>query len=888
MHDASERHPIDLLAAEFSERYRRGERPSIREYQLRHPDLAAAIRALFPAVLHLEEMKSLRPTAADDLPARPGVPEWLGDCRLKREVGRGGMGVVYEAEQPSLGRRVAVKVLTVHPWLAPKQVRRFYREARTMARLHHTNIVPVFEVGEHGGFPCYVMQFIDGVGLDEIVEGWRWMAAAGTPPAGRWRDTARAGLQAAEALAYAHAQGTVHRDIKPSNLLLDVRGTVWVTDFGLARTAGQDDLTDPGETPGTLRYMAPERFRGECDGRGDVYSLGLTLYEMLALRSAFGESDHERLVRQVTQEEPAAPRHFDPAVPRDLETVVLKAMARDPARRYQSAGELADDLRRFLDGKPVRARRVSPAGRFWRWCRRNPAVASLSALALGLLVAVAVIAQVAYEQARVALAREESQRVQIEEQGRIAEAGLERARAAAAREAAQRREADGQRSRAEENLRLGLRAFEEIFDLASRRDGCPEPGGDEDGGESARPPVVSPDVAALLQHLLKFYDEFGERNQGDRRLQREIARANRRVGDIQQRLGQFDQAETAYRRALALDEERLRSSPDEADGARETAAVLNDLGQLLERTGRTAEAGKAHQQALQRLEANALTTQSRFERARTHSTLGKLLWKSGLRDRAEQHCRSALALLAELLRADPANPEYRAAQARNYRFLYSLLAFTGRHEESAAAYHESVALLERLAEDTPAVPDYRSELCKVLLLSAPGEQVTPRGPDAERRLRRAADLAADLAGAYPTVPAYRSLQGRAFQRLGSFLDGVGRADEAERYHREAVALQRALVERFPSVPTHLYYRAEACHSLGTALLRRGNLAESCSLLQEAIDARRQYLKATPDNRHGRLALSRQYLELAGVFRRQGKQAQAEEAVRDAQAALRGK
>jgi RNA polymerase sigma-70 factor (subfamily 1) len=332
------------------------------------------------------------------------------------------------------------------------------REVLTAARLHHTNIVPVYGVGEQGGLHYYVMQLIQGQALDQVldelkklrhsreaatteapvapsspsrpaaevarslVSGGFGSAAAvvsGGEPAGSpasdsavhlpgssgpssllesrrayWQSVARIGIQVAEALAYAHGQGTLHRDIKPSNLLLDTHGTVWVTDFGLAKGADSDDLTQTGDLVGTLRYMAPERFAGQSDGRSDLYALGLTLYELLTLRPAFGASDRSRLIAQVQHEHPPHPRRVDPSVPRDLETIVLKAMAREPAHRYATAEDLAADLRRFVEDRPIRARRVGSMERLWRWCRRNPVMASLTAAVLVLLLAVAVVSTV--------------------------------------------------------------------------------------------------------------------------------------------------------------------------------------------------------------------------------------------------------------------------------------------------------------------------------------------------------------------------------------------------------------------------------------------------------------------------------------------------------------
>jgi WD40 repeat protein/serine/threonine protein kinase len=453
------REPVERLAEEYLARLRGGERPDVEEYVARHPELAGPIRDLFSALALVEDLKprsgeSDGRSGGSTLVRGGRQVERLGDYRILREVGRGGMGVVYEAEQESLGRRVALKVLA--PWASsnPQTVLRFNREARSAARLHHTNIVPVFGVGEHEGLHYYAMQFIRGPGLDQVlteVRRFRRLSEPAAPdtgvdprrrvddgsatevaqtliagqftsgapasgdaphedgapaigsshggPAGLSppvglpgrseltsssdparsyaRSVARIGVQAAEALEYAHVQGMLHRDIKPSNLLLDAHGTVWVTDFGLAKAAEDDDLTRTGDIVGTLRYMAPERFRGRCDARSDVYALGLALYELLALRPAFEAPDRNLLIHQITQSEPSRLRKLDPHVPRDLETVVHKAIEKDPADRYPTAGLLADDLRNWLGYQPIRARPSGPAERLLKWARRNPMLASL-------------------------------------------------------------------------------------------------------------------------------------------------------------------------------------------------------------------------------------------------------------------------------------------------------------------------------------------------------------------------------------------------------------------------------------------------------------------------------------------------------------------------------
>jgi eukaryotic-like serine/threonine-protein kinase len=430
----------------------------------------------------------------------------IAGYKIVRELGRGGMGVVYEAVHMGLDRPVALKVLGIHAAPDGTGRRRFLNEARTAAGLHHTHIVPVFDVGQVGGLCYYAMQRIEGSGLDRVVRHLRrdrataagsgsgpgmltplslwgrvggvvtpfskwgrsnglgqgrgaadpardtgpWPVAATVPaslsssaaaalsgaalsaeglsrleasaaasPAGLDRERERdhddeappfepprgsayyrwvadVGRQAADALGHAHRRGVIHRDIKPSNLLVDGRGLVWVADFGLARR-----LADPGQSHhesfiGTPRYMSPEQARvGPVDGRTDLYSLGATLYELLALRPPFEGRSAAELVEQIGHlDPPPSPRQFDRRIPRDLEMIVLKLLSKQPADRYATAGDLADDLRRFLNLEPVRARRISPLGRLWRLARRRPGMTAVTTAAVVTVLAVSTYAHV--------------------------------------------------------------------------------------------------------------------------------------------------------------------------------------------------------------------------------------------------------------------------------------------------------------------------------------------------------------------------------------------------------------------------------------------------------------------------------------------------------------
>ncbi len=388
---------LGQLAEEFTARLRKGEQPDIAEYASAHPELAERINELFPTLLFLEGMAG---SAAESAPGvndadgsagtelEPG--QRFGAYRIESEVGRGGMGIVYEAIHMPLGKRVALKVLPIRGPQEAGHLERFFREARTAASLHHTNIVPVFDVGQVDGLPYYAMELITGRGLDQVLaeldRDTVGDAPFTCPPFGtsaffKW--LAGIGVQVASALEYAHTRRVIHRDIKPSNLILDNNGVVWITDFGLARRAEDPSLTRSGAMLGTPRYMSPEQARAArrpVDGRTDVYSLGATLYEFLARRPAFDGRTPQEVVHKILEREPLPPRKLNPSVPLDLETIVLKAMSKGKQDRYQSASALSDDLNRWLRTEPIQARRIGPFGRTTRWCRRNPAIAALAAL----------------------------------------------------------------------------------------------------------------------------------------------------------------------------------------------------------------------------------------------------------------------------------------------------------------------------------------------------------------------------------------------------------------------------------------------------------------------------------------------------------------------------
>jgi serine/threonine protein kinase len=518
----------------------------------------------------------------------------IGEFRLIREIGRGGMGIVYEAHQASLNRRVALKVLSLVGTLDSKQRERFLREAQAAAHLHHTNIVPVFAVGCWRGIHYYAMQLIEGQSLADLIEEMRrqegletfnrpeateayalrqslsqeaskspvlektqTQETANTPAAAlstersskrrtffRW--VAEVGRKAAEALEHAHKVGIVHRDIKPANLLVDASGGLWITDFGLAMFPNATGLTLTGELLGTLRYMSPEQAwanRGVVDHRTDIYSLGLTLYELLTLRPAFEGQDRPALLHQIASEEPLAPRRLDKTIPVELETIVLKAIARNPAERYATSQDLADDLQRFLEDKPVLAKRPTLRERATKWARRHkPVVVSAVVLLL-----ITTIASVAFA---VMIAREHEQTKEAYERERLKAV-----------------EASEQRGRAEASF-LQARQAVDFFAQVSEE-------------ETADNPEWQRIRRRLLEGARDYYQEFIDQRRDDQSLQAELAASYSRIAKILSEFGAESDALKNIGQALKIQQKLVSEHPARPEYREGLASIHRNLHTLL-------------------------------------------------------------------------------------------------------------------------------------------------------------------------------------------------------------------------------------------------------------------------------------------------------------------
>jgi serine/threonine protein kinase/Tfp pilus assembly protein PilF len=570
-----------------------GRKPDRQEFQSQFPEIAETLAQcldglefVHTAAPHLNDLAQ-SPTAT--LPHLDSPPlRTLGDFRILREIGRGGMGVVYEAEQISLGRRVALKVLPFAATFDPKHLQRFHNEAAAAAHLHHTNIVPVFAVGSERGVHFYAMQFIEGQTLAALIHGLRLSAenkarnqrAQGSvtapvyPSTGTdakklqsmnyFRMVAKLGAQAAEGLEHAHQMGIVHRDIKPANLLVDVRGNLWITDFGLARLQSEAGPTMTGDLVGTLRYMSPEQalaIRGQVDHRTDIYSLGVTLYELLTLKPAFSGSDRQELLQQIAFEEPRPPRQLHPAVPADLEMILLKAMAKEADDRYVTAQELADDLERFLQDKPIRAKRPSLLQRTTRWARRHRNVVASAVLLLVLSVVGLAICTVFIwrekEQTKLAFRQADGQRM-------VAQRHLE--------------EANIQRGRAEQNFRKAQGAVTQLLMLF------------EEKRWEQRNDRIHEMRQAMAEEILRFFKGSLDEANSDVGVRMEQGLAHMLLANVHRIKRKLEKSQESYKKAIDLFEQLVVESPDIPVYRQELALAHMNLGLALDDAGRPEDA----------------------------------------------------------------------------------------------------------------------------------------------------------------------------------------------------------------------------------------------------------------------------------------------------------
>ncbi|MEZ5967135.1 MAG: serine/threonine-protein kinase [Planctomycetota bacterium] len=816
---------------------------------------------------HLRDLLEPMLDPPEDIARAPGErPRFLGDYRVVREIGRGGMGVVYEAQQLSIPRRVALKVLPPHFTLSARRIERFRREAAAAGRLRHPGLVQIYEVGESAGTHFFAMEFVEGKSLAhvlcEVVERGGGPADVDLGVAGGGAyltQVAEVVAQIAETLAFAHENGIVHRDVKPQNVLIASDRRVRVVDFGLAKDVDLGSLSRSGEFAGTPHYVSPEQASGRAsvDHRSDVFSLGVVMYQLLTLDLPFDGESTQQVLLAVGTEEPRAPRQVNRAVPVDLETVCLKAIAKDPGRRYQTAAEMAADLRRFLRGEAILARPVGFVERSVRFARRHRAASAAAGLALILLLA-APLAAIYYK--------------------RLSDALIAQQQATARQRDLAKRHLD----RARRTVDLWFSRFAEA--------------------ELREVPGMEQLRRAFCEDALQLYEELVAGAGDDRSLERDLARAFVRLGCIRAELGnddravldfddgvtrlrvltvahpddvglRFDLADAHRQRSMAL---RRRGRDDES--AADHAAAVAILQRLAEPDSphwqrAAAELAKTEQRraeidarvfggierALQamdhavdawlRLGADRVGDPQESDLAFAYLTRGRLAVKTARWAAAERDLSAACAILRRLMSGPRSSTIHGEHLCHSLAGLAEVYGRTGRGTELGAVLAEMVDGWRRLANDFPHIVRHRASLAWALMKV--GTRETFSRPELARPLlEEGLQLAETLVREYPDNREFRLTLGRTLNAWGLCLrHSGGTADEIDTaFERACATLRQVLAADARELECHAQLGAALSNLAEWRLFGPHRDLEECRrLIEDAIPHQRFAHEGNPRN-----------------------------------------
>ncbi|MCA9215699.1 MAG: protein kinase [Planctomycetales bacterium] len=837
------------VADEYSEKLSDGEQPDIEEYARMHPAIADAIRRVLPAIHALDNSSSSATPLAQQAGYAPH--ETLGDFRILREIGRGGMGIVYEAEEQSLGRSVALKVLPFTAMLDEKQLTRFKNEARAAATLSHRNIVPVYSFGAEGSVHYYSMKYIRGQSMAELIRDLQIAKgdtnaaqkriagtlttvnlgsgldalsrsaavrdamqkqdggtvrgnqasthderraresvghAQGTPaheamstiadglqsdtigaeaPSNSfrfYRNVANLGVQAAQALDHAHCQGVLHRDIKPANIMVDRSMHLWITDFGLARLGDDAGVTMTGDLLGTARYMSPEQIlakRVVIDHRADIYSLGITLYELATLQVAFDGEDRYELWRQISFENPTAPRKLDARLPVELETIILKSIEKNPSDRYQTAAELADDLQRFLDNKPIKAKPPTVIGSAAKWAQRHQtfvwSTMAVMVVLIGILATSTFFITGAY------------------------------------------RAAQSQTERAETTLQLlrDVLDTEIIGQIEKLKDA----------------PGMTQEQHKLLLRLRTFYEQLPKDDFKDDSLFHDSVQAKLRLGDIHAILGQHGKAISAFEDAVSSAEQLCaRASNPEYEAT--LVLALSGLGQAQLAVQERESAIRSHTAANERIEKLMVANKDnlaiqRLAAEKIHLPIAMMETKP--RDKT---FRSTIAELSELAKRFPEESLFPDAMAKAQISLGGLLQSQGRFTEAESTLRLAIETQEQLSRRYPTDPAFTFQHASALSHLAVLLQKHGDYEAALNTTNQGIEYLGRLTKQFPDRVNFRTALAQLQNDLGSLYSRNDKAEEAAEQFKNAIAILEPLTVSAPETPSHRYSLATNLNNLG--------------------------------------------------------------------------
>ncbi len=864
MSDEIQRDRIDDILDEAIRRIRSGELVETARYCQLYPDLADEIQLLMPAILLLERPVNQSAATRGFLPTVPGY-------QIIREIGRGAMGVVYEAVQKQLSRRVAVKVIRV---IAddPVQTSRFCREASTAARLQHPNIVPVFDSGASEGLAYYSMQLIEGRTLEQILKGARfdapnWTTQAETyntldctrdytrrhvshrltDTAGRITETvpqdqsligesndkppttfdlstvgaAKIILQVAEALAYAHSRGVLHRDIKPSNIMVDVQGRAWITDFGLAWHADAENLTAIGDIVGTMRYLAPEGFSGSSSEQSDLYSLGLTLYELIEGRPAFSQTDRARLICEIL--EGRAPQ-LTVDVPVDLSTICSKCIHRKAGDRYATADLLASDLRNFLAKRPIAARRPGLLKSTFRWCERNREVAALGVL----LVLVGSCALIAGH-----LSSRAAQRLEAK-----SNASFELART---------------------NLQMLLKTVDRFCQTVS---------------DDRR--MYSPQFQELRDLLLESAADLNTQFIGDPDVspaaKLQLASVLVRLGGLGSTEDTLDESETNLIKALDLLLALLVDEHEQPRVALDLLSCYQELGRVHFRMNKVELAKKDLQDSIEIAdkisrddEDEATTIAARLGKSRSLSILGKLWFDLRQFESSETAFNESIRIVQEIARDRPDDHDVTVELANQWTFLGTMRTANLRNWRQAEEPFREAAALYRIVRQSGAKrPDVDYNYAVMLGRTAKWLYMSKQLSTAIETQRDATDILQNLAEEFDYDLAFQIEFGIALRLLSDLLTANDAMDPQipKILERSEAVLTRAVAGDSSDV-VRVMALANTCQAHAEVMQRQNDLGEALVSIERAISTLNLILNDDPIN-----AIARESRYFAAVTRAQ--------------------
>jgi tetratricopeptide (TPR) repeat protein/predicted Ser/Thr protein kinase len=785
---------VELVGGEYDLRVRLGETPQLEEFTQRFPEHLEAIRRrlgeatatgdVTQATLPLPADLDATAVVAPPKPVRTGkrgltIPgyEVLG------ELGRGAMGVVYRARQTSLGREVAVKMVLSGQFAGSHELERFRGEAVQLAKLQHPNIVQVFEVGHCDGRPYFAMEYVPGGSLAKLLEK-KPLAAR---PAAELAETL------ARAMQHAHERGIIHRDLKPANVLLAADGSPKITDFGLAKGGGSAADTGTFAVLGTPSYMAPEQAGGKSRDVGppaDVYALGAVLYEVLTGRPPFRTANLLETMHLVATTDPVPPGELAPGLPRDLQTITLKCLQKEPARRYATAAALADDLRRFIDGRPIVARPLPAWEKVWKWTKRRPAWAALVVTLV--LAAFALVGTGAWFNSRLRHERDMA----------IASAQL-----------------------AEERFNLNREAVDRYFTDVSENSLLDEPG-------------LEPLRESLLKRAQEYYAGFVAERRDDPSVRVDYARSLGRLAHITAELKDPRRAIEMYLETLPILRDRVDADPGDPGPKAEVAATWYELGKLYRLINQADAAAAACTTAMHAWESLAAEApehwQYRAELARSLVSQSNLEFVLGQVAAAKVDCERALEIRRRLAADHPADEAVTRDLATAWDNLANIWASSAEWDQSLAARRQAADALKHLVAAHPYRSLYRHDLARTQFNFGKALLTAGQLQPAAEAFRDAAAQWDRLHALYPAVREYQVSEGNALFALSAVEWKLGDSPQADQTLGKATALRCALVEQYPGVPEYVVELARCDAEAGDRARQRRAPAAAAEAFGRAV------------------------------------------------------